>query len=750
MSSPKANLADLDTCAQEPIRIPGKIQPHGVLIALSGEDASIVHVSFNVSRLGLDGESVLGQRFDEAVPTLARQLQPLLDEVRGRQEDGPSRAIMIELTGTGGRFEASAHRCGDLLIVELEDARAGVATAGEPDPDLRAFVRRLQSTASLDHLCALATDEIRRMTGFDRVMVYRFDENWNGTVLGESRNDVLPSYLDLRFPASDIPAQARELYRISPIRIIPDAAYEPVPILPVLTPGTDKPLDLSFAALRSVSPVHIEYMHNMGTRSSMSISILQGDRLWGLISCHSREARRVLPQIRNACDFLAQIFALQVGALEQAASATHRMHLSSVQTKLLGFMAEEDSFVSGLLEHPAEFLEVAEASGGAIVVGDSIRLIGEAPSVSEVRDLADWLRREHKADLVATDSLARDRGLPATETSPAAGLLAMSISQVHTDYVMWFRPEVVQTVKWGGDPTKAVSAQDGSIRLHPRKSFEIWRETVRGQSLPWSRNIIETVRELRNAVVGIVLKRAEELASLTVELQRSNKELEAFSYSVSHDLRAPFRHIVGYSEMLRNQEGSRLSERGRRYIDTVIEAAFSAGTLVDNLLSFSQMGRATLNKRAVDLNMIVEDVIRRMAPDIGDRQIDWRIGRLGSVRVDPVMFKLAVENLISNAVKYTRGRDVAVIEIGRTDDQSESVIFVRDNGAGFDMRYVNKLFGVFQRLHRAEEFEGTGIGLANVRRILERHSGRVWAEGALDQGATFHMALPNQEAARNG
>jgi light-regulated signal transduction histidine kinase (bacteriophytochrome) len=272
---------------------------------------------------------------------------------------------------------------------------------------------------------------------------------------------------------------------------------------------------------------------------------------------------------------------------------------------------------------------------------------------------------------------------------------------------------------------------------------------VRGRSVPWTGAEIETARDFRNAVIGVVLRRAEELASLSEELQKSNKELEAFSYSVSHDLRAPFRHIVGYSELLKSQEGQQLSERGRRYIDVIIESAYSAGTLVDNLLSFSQMGRASLKRVSVDLRLLVEDVRRQIVQDEGrGRVIRWDIQPVGRVHADPVMIRLVIQNLLSNAVKYTRGRQEALIQVGCSHNAAgEPVYFVRDNGVGFDMAYVGKLFGVFQRLHRVEEFEGTGIGLANVRRIVERHGGEAWAEGELGRGATFHFTLPGERVA---
>jgi light-regulated signal transduction histidine kinase (bacteriophytochrome) len=243
--------------------------------------------------------------------------------------------------------------------------------------------------------------------------------------------------------------------------------------------------------------------------------------------------------------------------------------------------------------------------------------------------------------------------------------------------------------------------------------------------------------------VGIVLRRAEELAAISDELRRSNKELEAFSYSVSHDLRAPFRHIVGYSELLKKQEGNDLSEKGRRYVDTIIDSAYTAGTLVDNLLRFSQMGRTALKPRRIDVHRLIDEVRQQLTTHAAGRRIDWVIGDLPEVTADPVLIRLVFENLLDNAVKYTRPREKARIEIGSTRNDGETVFFVRDNGVGFDMKYIDKLFGVFQRLHRMEEFEGTGIGLANVRRIVERHGGRAWGEGTLNKGATFFVALPD-------
>ncbi|NUQ65184.1 MAG: PAS domain S-box protein [Pirellulales bacterium] len=232
----------------------------------------------------------------------------------------------------------------------------------------------------------------------------------------------------------------------------------------------------------------------------------------------------------------------------------------------------------------------------------------------------------------------------------------------------------------------------------------------------------------------------------TAELAAANRELEAFGYSVSHDLRAPLRHIMSFVEMLGKTEAAKLSEKGNRYVRIISDAARRMGELIDGLLVFSRIGRAPLADKLVDLRQLVAAARQELASETSGRAIEWQIGPLTEVRGDPLLLRSVVVNLVSNAIKYTKNRDPARIEIGCREQEDEVVCFVRDNGAGFDMQFVGNLFGVFQRLHRAEEFEGTGIGLASVRRIVQRHGGKVWAEGAVDQGATFCFSLPKQRS----
>ncbi|MEV4780643.1 ATP-binding protein [Burkholderia sp. LMU1-1-1.1] len=728
---------DLTTCDSEPIRTPGSIQPHGFLLALSPQ-LEVLQVSDNLADFtGIPPEKALGRPLADVIG--ARSAQALEHNLRGGQlRERPAYIATVGLEGEP--FDVLAHAYDHLLMLEFERAR-GTIEAGIQQlyPLVGDFLNKISDADTIVELCQLAASEIRALTGFGRVLVYCFDEEGHGNVLAECLGEGYDGYLGQRFPASDIPRQARELYLANRIRLIQDADYLPARLVPPENPLTGKPNDLSFASLRSVSPIHLQYMRNMGTMASMSVSLIVKDKLWGLISCHHTEARHLSFHQRSVCEQLGQILALRIRNRADADQMQFRLEVRRVMVNLLGGLTQGADFIENLRSVLPELLRFARAGGVAIVVDDRLISYGHTPDDDQIRGLVDWLSANVHEDLFHSDRLGTVYPEAAAYTASASGLMAMQISRIHQHYLLWFRPEVVYSIDWAGRPEKMEKSPG---MLSPRTSFTSWREAIHGTSAPWHEGELELALEFRTALLGIALERAEQMADLAEELGRANKELEAFSYSVSHDLRAPLRHIVGFSDLLMETAGSDNPERRQRFLVNIKESARLAGKLVDDLLSFSQMGRAALRPVRVRMDDLVRGCIEKLAPDTLARRIDWQVSPLPVIVADPSFLQLALYNLLSNAVKFTAQSDPAVIRVTSEQLPGEIVFHVADNGVGFNMDYAHKLFGVFQRLHRMEDFQGTGIGLANVRRIVERHGGRVWARSAPGEGATFSFALP--------
>lgn len=744
-----ASDVDLTNCDREPIHIPGSIQEHGFLLVLQPSRDGVLRV-VTASENAADYLRIpLDEVLDSDLKTLVDQ--DILNSL-GREFQGDQSATEVvrflgttrlpRLAGEPVDFQVVGHRLAESFVIEFERTKHPVDVA-HLNAVISDFVSSIEEMRDSQALCQIVTRKVRELTGYDRVMLYQFDEEGHGAVLSEERNGRLPSYLGLHFPATDIPQQARALYVLNRARIIPDVEYRPSPLVSLPEYKYAPPLDLSWSILRSVSPIHRDYMRNMGTISSMSISLVAEGKLWGLISGHHSEPLTVPYLVRSACTVLSRIAMSQMMSLERGLKMDQAIRLKSVHGQLLGFMAAGENYIDSLARHPDELLAVTRASGAAIVVDERCILVGETPSQGEVLHLAQWLFKSVREDVYATHQLELDYSLSEEMRSKASGLLAISLSQVHRMKILWFRPEVLRTVRWAGEPAKGEVVIDGVRQIHPRNSFTTWKQIVRGKSLPWSSVEIDSARDFRSIVLEIVLKRAEELAEMAAELESTNRELEAFSYSVSHDLRAPFRHISGFAELLLENEAERLSETGRRHLSTIAKSAQFAGLLVDSLLNFSRISRTNLEMRTFPMSTLVQDVWRDVVQqELKGRQVDFQMTALPTVKGDINLLRQVWRNLLSNAVKYTRTRELPKIKVSCESSSAEFIFCIEDNGVGFESQYAHKLFGPFQRLHRMEDFEGTGIGLANVRRIVGRHNGRTWATGEVEKGASFFFSLP--------
>lgn len=510
---------DLTNCDKEPIHIPGLIQPHGILFVLQEPQLKILQVSHNTFQtLGIHHQEIFGKNLSGFLDS---QLVQLIEK-KLTEEFEIINPLNLSINTPKGElfFEGILHRSDGLLILELEPVNSKKFSNFFSLYHLvQVPITKIQKILTLNELCQAIVEEVRKMTGFDRVMVYQFDAEDAGTVIAEDKLEGLSPYLGLHYPASDIPRQARHLYALNLLRLIPDVNYQPVELFPVDNPVTNQPLDLSFSVLRSVSPIHIEYLKNMGVGASMSISLIRNRKLWGLIACHHQSPKYVSYEVRTACELLGKVMALELASKADNEKLDYRIKLNSIQSKFVESIFQEESFVDGLLEEKSNLLDLVGAQGVAICANENLSLIGQTPELADIQALINWLATNMEQDIFYTDSLPKLYPTAEKFKEVASGLLALSISNLQKHYVVWFRPEVIQTVNWAGNPNKPVEVkQNGEIRLTPRKSFELWQETVRLKSLPWKPCEIEIALELRSTIVGIALRKADELAKVNQQL----------------------------------------------------------------------------------------------------------------------------------------------------------------------------------------------------------------------------------------
>lgn len=499
-----ASPASSSDCATEPIQIPGSIQPHGILIALRASDFTILQMSKNVFELlGVEATELLHQPLSRLM-----EIDPVRNAVKRLGERVPRllNPIPLEISVNGRRktFDGILHRSGRVINLELEPHVAGPEGRGFGGfyETIRDVASRLFQTDDVQDLCDVACEEVRKITGFDRVMLYRFDEDWNGTVVAEAKAERVSSFLNHHFPATDIPKQARDLYTINWLRLIPDVNYVPSPLVPTINPLTDRSLDLSNSVLRSVSPVHIEYLKNMKLGASMSVSILKNKQLYGLISCHHMTSHFLPYDIRVSCEFIGQMLSSQIEMREQSADYDHKLQLKTIYTHLLAEGGAHEDLTLALEKNASSLLALTDSQGAALCLGGQRVLIGKTPNLEQMSALIAWLK-ERNEPMTATDSL-RSMHPPAKDfAGVASGLLAISIPKQDDDFIIWFRPEQKTELVWGGNPAESKIWSSTDSRYHPRASFEAWYQNVEGHSKKWRPAEIDVAQELRAAAIGL-------------------------------------------------------------------------------------------------------------------------------------------------------------------------------------------------------------------------------------------------------
>ncbi|MFJ3539309.1 ATP-binding protein [Streptomyces sp. NPDC090109] len=797
---------DLTRCVREPIHLLGSVQSCGSLVAVDPETGVVEVAARNTgSLLGVEAEDLVGGPVTRLVSAAVFE-----EAVEAAGDEGgvpAALALSDDVTAPGRSFDVSAHRRDGLLILEFEPRSAGGTEARGFYQGVRRALARLRSAENVEDCCRVAVREVRALSGFDRVVAYRFDgEDGPGEVVAEDVREDWEPWLGLWFPATDIPPQARRLYRENWIRVIGDVDDVAVGLHPPVREATGAPLDLSQAALRTVSGFHLEYLRNIGVRSSMSVSVLREGRLWGLIACHGAEPARITPEVRSACEMFGAAFSLQLSAIGERERADAHVE-STARSAAVAEALERERLEEGFGGAGGPLMELLDADGVVLRRAERTLGAGEAFAPGLLRTLETRARGLTPGEPWCTDRLAEEDGPeggaedgPGGGTEAAdggpdggpAGVLMVPLSGAG-EYIAWRRPERPMPRQWAADPSLPVRVGPHGERLTPRGSGAVFRATVRGRSLPWTVRDRAVAKELWRLLTGLVLRHAEVLDAINDELRMRNVDLDSFAHAAAHDLKEPLRGISNAATFAMEDAGEELDEVTLRRLRTMQRLAGRMDELLNSLLHYARLGRAGLRVREVELAVALDAALEVAGPRLAEQGVAVVRGTLPRVWADPDRLDEILVNLLVNAAKYARrdGERRVEVTVERrpvppagngpgtpaggdpqargadgdapgtpTGDASgtptgeapgtpagpQPVVVVRDNGIGIPADRRDEVFDLFRRLHGPSEHGGgTGVGLALVKRIVERHGGRIWLEAVPGGGTAFYFTLGSPE-----
>jgi len=746
------DIVNLTNCEQEPIHIPGSIQPHGFLLGLKQDSLVIDYCSANTAEyISLFHSQLLGQPFNAVFGEEQKQL--LIQYINDNLMLSSS---LLRLTLAGVDFLCTVHNSHGIYVLEAEPLTMQAIPANEAYNQTSQFLSYMHDTHTLKELCQLVAKGTREITGYDRVMVYRFDADYNGEVFAESRREDLEPFLGLHYPHTDIPAQARELYMRNLLRLITDINYTPVPIY-TLDDGAEKNLDLSLAMLRSTSPIHVQYLHNIGVGATLTISLIYKKKLWGLIACHHYSPKNLSPEVRLAAQLQGHFITSQIDVRQASEEYELSRKVNVALEKVNGYELHRTAGLQLIVESE-DILRLCNASGVSIVFNGNVYKSGITPSDEEIHNLSSWLAVYSTHSNFNTDKLLDFFPELKDMCGNTSGIIYHSLEIDSNNCIIWYRPETRTEVNWAGDPSKSIIKDTKG--LSPRNSFDLWKEIVECKSKPWLQPELDTAAayaySLQRQINLLIITREEEkYRKLSELLHQTNSELENINWISTHDLQEPLRKIQLIASRILSKE-DQMSINVQDSIQRMNASANRMQTLLIDILKYTRLKHTDEASGPVNLNAVLEDVKQDMAESINERQAELFIDELPLVKGISFLLKQLFSNLIANSIKYSEPGAVPQIKITpshtpqnyNTEDPAlYNVIYVADNGIGFEQHYAESIFNIFTRLHSSQEYRGSGVGLALCKKIMQNHNGHISASSALGQGTVISLYFPITENA---
>ena len=742
---------DFEHCEDEPIHTPELIQSYGYLFALNNNNGTIQIVSENVKDLlGLDRE-LIGKNFFEFLKNDndAEFLKESYDRARDTNTRLPVyvnfKHEIIE-PGQENNFYAIVYSSDDLFVVELEpSARFRETYSAMHHMKLYAtsIAPKFKMLKSLKLMASEMVETLRYITNMDRVVLYKFNSDATGKVLAESKIEGIDSYLDLHYPANDIPKQARELYKKNWIRLMANVDLEPSKLIPTPAESGRKPLDMTYSLLRDLSPIHKQYIRNQGISSSLSMSLVTHGELWGIISCHSKKPRYIPQNVRLECENLSQLFSWHLYAKEEELLLERTMRTDNAIMNVIDKTAPKKSIIEVFEENETEVLEVLNADGFIFYTDTEQIRLGVNPHLSVVKEIYEK-HYDNRSGVFYTEKL--EDYIPAKgRLNGICGLLLMSIGGNSKNFTAWFRKESSQVQKWAGAPSEKSPSDSKVERLTPRSSFQIHEIHLVGKSKPWDLQDVNVAIRFNKVFMSYAFEKQEVLRSDINYLQLQNKYVNEFLATLAHELRNPLAPIATGLSLLEEVDDPDMKSQ---FIDTMKRQVDHMTTMIDDLMDVSRItqNKVKLNKENVDLREILNDAINASQPLISKNEHSLDVDLPSTpmwINGDRTRLHQVFVNILTNAAKYTEPGGKIDVSAGEKDNLA--FVKIKDNGLGLERDQLESIFTMFTQMNAlsSQSKSGLGIGLTLVKRLLQLHDAEIHAYSAgLGSGSEFEVVIP--------
>ena len=735
------SIVNLENCEDEEIHIPGLIQPHGFLLSIDSKTNIINVCSKNIENyLPYTYKDFLGKELN-SIPITGLNNEYLLfikSDIASNTLD-----FLID----ENLFSISFHTSFNNVIIEVEPTENQYNKVEKLYSSSKQLLSYIEDTSTLKELCNSVAKAIKNITNYDRVMVYKFDAEYNGEVFAESKEEYLEPFLGLHYPHTDIPKQARELYIKNHLRIIGDINYKPVELYTTTESGVET-LDLSLSVLRSVSPIHIQYLQNMGVGATLTVSLMHKGKLWGLIACHHYSPKYLSQEVRNTVKLHGHFITSQIDVrilneqYETARKATNSVDY--LTSKKLDFT--RDSILELFKEE--EIINLCNSCGVSASVDGKIYTFGKTPTIDEIKMIGAFLFDHSSSLQFVTSSFSKISNSFQSISDVFPGINYTSLGN-EKNFIIWYREPSIKEINWAGDPSKSIEKDKNG--LSPRKSFEKFTQNVKDNSKIWldaellaSTNFVNYFQTLIKSI--ITNEEKEKQKKLSEILRETNEELENINWISTHDLKEPLRKIrMMASTLLRDDTKNSLPNDVLNRIERMQNSAERMQNLITDILKYTKTSSEKSDFELVDLNALLETTKEEIYSTLDDANATITIRKLPKVKGTPFLLKQLFLNTFYNSLKFKSDKRDCKIVVRLAKNGASSlyhVVEIVDNGIGFDNEYSDKIFKIFSRLHGKNTYEGSGIGLALCKKIMVKHNGYIEATGELDKGATIKLFFP--------